>query len=54
MVNKKTEKNQEQHEGDLNLGTVTGISMERLTETMSDLAQNFRSQRWYLKTDSDE
>jgi hypothetical protein len=54
MVNKETEKNQEQDDGDLNLGTVPGISMERVTETMRDLAQNFRSQGWYLKKDSEE
>ena len=54
MVTKETEKNQEQDDGDLSLGTVPGISKERLMKTMRDLAQNFRSQGWYLETDSDE
>ena len=42
MVNIETEKNQEQDDGDLSLGIVTGISMERPKKTMRDLAQNFR------------
>jgi len=54
MVIKETEKNHEQDDGDLSLGTVPGISKERLMKNMRDLAQNFRSQGWYLKTDSNE
>jgi hypothetical protein len=42
MFNKETEKNQEQDDDDLSLGTVTGIYMEGLKKTMRDLDQIFR------------
>jgi hypothetical protein len=42
MVNKETEKNQEQDDGNLSLGIVIEISMESMKKTMRDMAQNFR------------